>query len=173
MHDNKQIDQIEEPMRTLNTTEDPIQSDYIQQLVKICAWLESETGFYALNYKGPGYSYLSDTISSKLHNLKYVLCQLFDGWPETDFIIDLRHYLCPLDAFCEVMSLVEEIERSRGLQAGHLKKRIIFVTGDENKTESEVEALRILEGKEIQAKLNKERGVPLNSPREKLEALIG
>ena len=93
---------------------------------------------------------------SHLGELRHLFCQLFDGWPAAEFLINLSRYEYPLDAYCEMGAVVRQIEEERHLPKDTFWSRLLIPTGDDHFPEAEA-ILAQLEEAEAKSRLQKER----------------
>ncbi len=101
----------------------------LSKIVRICRWIESQEGLYALLHKG-GSDYLGLKVDSQLSHLRQLIVSLIDAFPQSNFRVDLSGYQCPLDAYCEFMDVVRQIEEERSLDKDSLQIRFEWIDAD-------------------------------------------
>ena len=124
-------------MRTFKFVANPEQNKILARIVGICAWIESDEGFFILLHESDR-GYLGQTAQSHLGELHHLIQSLFDKWTEADFIIDLSKWRFPLDAYCQVHEVLRQIEVERNLPKDTLSSRIFIPSYDGSSDEEAV-----------------------------------
>lgn len=122
-------------MRTCNFVVGDAKHDgIVRKIIQICVWIESNEGWYFLLHKTDT-DFTGQVAQSKLSELRRLLCELFDGWPSNDFLINLREWEYPLDAYIEMAEAVRSIEEQRGLSKDALWSRLCIPTAESSDEE--------------------------------------
>ena len=120
----------------------------VGEITQICGWLESEEGFHAHLQEGKK-DYLGQVFGSKLAQLRGLIISLIDVYHDCFFIIDLRYYRMPIDAYCSFVDVIRQIEEERKVPEDALLSRFIWVHAD-IQSDLEIQALNALYEKDVQ-----------------------
>lgn len=159
-------------MRTFKFVWCPEQDKILNEVVRLCAWFESDTGFYSLLHARENHP-LGNSLESKFLALCNLLHQLFNSWPEADFLIDLREWKYPIDAYHQIHAAIELIERERDLAEGVFLSKVFILSGTANDQETirAFEAWNEMGDKNLIEKLITSKPIEINSLAVKFAAL--
>lgn len=144
----------------------------IHDVERLCDWFESQEGLHVMLHAEDG-GFLGQMAQSKLGELECSLAAVFDAGPDP-VVINLTDHQFALDAYCEVMDVVRQIEERRRLPEGALSSRIFILDGSNVDSPEHQKFLEERQAKLVQGVLQKPPTplYPFESALKELESAI-